>query len=53
MNQIKFPANSNNEIDTEIEALRKAASQATEGLRTLRDIEMGWIAGGDSNTTWV
>jgi hypothetical protein len=54
MNEIKLAGDFQNQIDAEIEDLRTAAAQAADGLRTLRDIEMGWIAGGgDGNVTWV
>lgn len=54
MNEIKFAGDFNQQrLEAEIEELRSATARAADGLRVLRDIEMGWIAGGDSNTTWV
>ena len=54
MNEIKFAGDFNQQADIEIEELRNAAARATDSLRVLRDIEMGWIAGGgDANTAWV
>jgi hypothetical protein len=54
MNEIRFAGDSNQQVEPEIEELRNAAVHATDGLRVLREIEMGWIAGGgDANTTWV
>ncbi len=34
------------EIADEIEQLRAAADQADKGVRVLREMEMGWVAGG-------
>jgi hypothetical protein len=55
MNEIKFAGDFNQPAEGQIEELRSAAAAAaaTDGLRVLRDLEMGWIAGGDANTTWV
>lgn len=47
MNQI-IKNDFNNEITRELDEVRAAAIQARDGLRTLRDIEMGWVGGGDA-----
>ncbi|HUI98593.1 MAG TPA: hypothetical protein VLY46_00075 [Usitatibacter sp.] len=36
-----------NEVARDIADLRKAAAAAEQELRTLCDLEMGWVAGGD------
>ena len=41
-----------NELANEITDLRKAALAAEGELRTLRDMEMGWVAGGDGGPVW-
>ncbi|HET9651277.1 MAG TPA: hypothetical protein VFP36_03765 [Usitatibacter sp.] len=41
------------EITREIEDLRSAAAEAQNGLRTLRDLEMAWVAGGSDQPLWV
>jgi len=55
MNEIKSAGDFNQQAEGRIEELRNAAAAAaaTDGLRVLRDMEMGWIAGGDGNTNWV
>ncbi len=40
------------EVAREIADLRKAAATAEPELRTLRDMEMGWVAGGDNGPVW-
>ncbi len=34
------------EIANEIDELRAAAGEADKGMRVLREMEMGWVAGG-------
>jgi len=41
-----------NELARDIADLRKAASAAQGELRTLREMEMGWVAGGDGGPVW-
>lgn len=41
-----------NELANEIADLRKAAVAAEGELRTLREMEMGWVAGGDGGGVW-
>ena len=41
-----------NEVARDIADVRKAAASAEPELRTLRDIEMGWVAGGDNGPVW-
>lgn len=53
MNQIKLAVDFSNEVAREIEDLRSAAKAADSELRTLRDLEMGWVAGGgDGQPVW-
>jgi hypothetical protein len=53
MNQIKLAGLFSDDAAREIEAI-KAAAEAKQGeLRTLRDMEMGWVAGGgDGGPVW-
>ena len=55
MKEIKFAGDFNQQLEGRVDELRNAAAAAasSDGLRVLRDIEMGWIGGGDANTTWV
>jgi len=41
-----------NDVARDIADLRKAASAADSELRTLREMEMGWVAGGDGGPVW-
>ena len=41
-----------NDVARDIADLRKAASGAEGDLRTLRELEMGWVAGGDGGGVW-
>ena len=52
MNQIKAAGQFTNEIAREIAEIRDAAAAAQPELRTLRDMEMGWVAGGDGQPNW-
>lgn len=53
MNQIKLTGLFSGEEAREIEAIRNAAEASQGELRTLRDMEMGWVAGGsDSSPVW-
>jgi hypothetical protein len=40
------------EMAREIDELGKAALKAQAGLRTLEELEMGWVAGGDGVPVW-
>ena len=46
MNQI-IKNDFNNEIEREIDEMRAVARQAQGDLRVLRDLELGWVGGGD------
>ena len=53
MNQIKLAGLFSDEVAREIEAIRQAADARQGELRTLRDMEMGWVAGGgDGGPVW-
>ena len=53
MNQIKLAGIFSSEVAREIEAIRQAADAKQGELRTLRDMEMGWVAGGgDGGPVW-
>ncbi len=53
MNQIKRAGEFSNEIAQELDEIRAVAAGAEQELRTLRDLEMGWVAGGgDSIPLW-
>ncbi len=41
-----------NEVARDIADLRKAGAAAEPELRTLREMEMGWVAGGDGTPVW-
>ncbi len=41
-----------NEVARDIADLRKAATASEGELRTLREMEMGWVAGGDGGGVW-
>jgi len=47
---VEFP----NELALEISEIRAVAGAAEPELRTLRDLEMGWVAGGgDDVPVWT
>jgi hypothetical protein len=50
MNQIKMAGVFSDEVAREIEAIRAIAGTQQGELRTLRDIEMGWVSGGADDT---
>ena len=54
MNQTKLAGEFTNEIARELDEIRAVAAGAEqEALRTLRDLEMGWVAGGgDASPLW-
>lgn len=53
MNQIKPAGEFSNEIAHELDEIRAVAATAEHELRTLRDLEMGWVAGGgDGVPVW-
>ena len=52
MNQIKLAGDFSSDVAREIDEIRAAAAAADTELRTLRDLEMGWVAGGDGGGVW-
>jgi hypothetical protein len=50
MNQIKLAGLFSNDVAREIEAIRTVAGAQQGELRTLRDLEMGWVSGGADDT---
>jgi len=52
MKEIKLAGAPTNDIAREIDELRSAAAGADKELRTLKDLEMGWVAGGDGTPVW-
>jgi hypothetical protein len=46
---MEFP----NDLALEIAEIRAIAAAAEPELRTLRDVEMGWVAGGDDIPVWT
>jgi len=54
MNQIKRARDFSNDVANEITEIRAAAAAAQPEIRTLRELEMGWVAGGgDDSPVWV
>lgn len=41
------------DVAREIEALRIAAANPQGGLRMLQEMELGWVAGGDTGPMWT
>lgn len=52
MNQIKLAGEFSSEVAREVAEIRTAAKAAESEIRTLRDMEMGWVAGGDGVPIW-
>jgi hypothetical protein len=50
MKQIRNSVECPNPMAEEINEIRNAAAKAE--LRTLREIEMGWVGGGDGQPVW-
>jgi len=50
MNQIKLAGLFSDEAARELEAIRAIAGARQGELRTLHDLEMGWVAGGADDT---
>lgn len=50
MNETKTMGFLANDVARDLAEARQTAQNAD--LRTLRDIELGWIGGGDDNPTW-
>lgn len=50
MNEIKTMGVFADDVARDLEDARTTAQQAE--IRTLRDIELGWIGGGDDVPTW-
>ena len=40
------------EAARELAEIRTAADEAQSGIRTLRDMEMAWVGGGDGEPVW-
>jgi 4'-phosphopantetheinyl transferase EntD len=52
MNQIKLAGVFSSDVARELDEIRAAAAAADTELRTLQDLEMGWVAGGDGAPVW-
>lgn len=52
MEQIKSAGDFSLEVARDVAQLRKAAADAQPQLRTLKELEMGWVAGGDGMPVW-
>jgi len=52
MKQLMKSDDFSNEIAADVQGARIAAAAAQSGLRALKDIEMGWVAGGDGQPVW-
>jgi len=50
MSQIKRTSDSSSDAAPELDEIRAIAAAAEPQLRTLRDLEMGWVAGGGDDT---
>ncbi|HXZ50008.1 MAG TPA: hypothetical protein VEG27_13375 [Usitatibacter sp.] len=53
MNQTRTAQELSNDFAREIEDIRTAAATADSQLRILRDLELGWVAGGDGQPVWL
>jgi hypothetical protein len=49
MKEAALAPESNNEV---VQELRRYASATQAGMRTLQELEMGWVAGGDGQPVW-
>lgn len=52
MERIKSAGDFSPELERDLAQLRKAAADAQPQLRTLKELEMGWVAGGDGAPVW-
>ena len=52
MEQIKQAGEFFPELARDVAELRRAAADAQSQMRTLKEIEMGWVAGGDGAPIW-
>jgi hypothetical protein len=52
MNQIKSSAEISLDLARDIADVRRTAHAAQDELRTLKDVELGWIGGGDGEPVW-
>lgn len=52
MNQISKAAAFTNDIQREIDELRRLAAEPHGGVRVLQELELGWVAGGDAIVVW-
>ena len=50
MNAIDFSKLFGDDVARDLQEARETAQRAE--IRTLREIEMGWIGGGDTGPTW-
>ena len=50
MKELNLAALFSDDVKRDLEEARETAQHAE--IRTLRDIEMGWIGGGDEIPTW-
>lgn len=52
MFKTKLAGQFTNDVANEIAEIRTAAEEAQSGIRTLRDVEMAWVGGGDDAPVW-
>jgi hypothetical protein len=52
MNEIKLAAEFANDAARDLQDVREAAQRGEGALRVLRDVEMGWVGGGDGLPDW-
>jgi len=52
MNTTPFSPDFAHDAAPDLAELRHAAAQAQPALRALKDLEMGWVAGGDGVPVW-
>ncbi len=52
MNQIKLAGDFSSDVARESTRSGPRRPRPTTELRTLRDLEMGWVAGGDGGGVW-
>jgi hypothetical protein len=52
MKEMNLSANFTNDVAHDLEDVRESAERAESSLRVLRDVEMGWVGGGDGAPIW-
>jgi hypothetical protein len=52
MKEINLSANFTNDVARDLEDVRETAERGEGALRVLRDVEMGWVGGGDGLPLW-